>query len=220
MAIAALFIQFLAPICRWPLSVRSFSGLVGSALMGGSLLSIHSVENADTVAVIFLNTNLSAASGAVCAFIVTRLVWRKADLTMILNGVLAGLVAITAEPAAATPISSVLIGGGAGVIVVIAIVLLDRIKIDDPVGAISVHGIAGFYGLLCVGFTSASATFSTQLLGAATIFIWVFISSLVLWSFLAKAFGIRLSMEHEYIGADISECGVEAYPEFVASKTR
>lgn len=187
---------------------------------GGSLLSIHSVENADTVAVIFLNTNLSAASGAVCAFIVTRLVWRKADLTMILNGVLAGLVAITAEPAAATPISSVLIGGGAGVIVVIAIVLLDRIKIDDPVGAISVHGIAGFYGLLCVGFTSASATFSTQLLGAATIFIWVFISSLVLWSFLAKAFGIRLSMEHEYIGADISECGVEAYPEFVASKTR
>ncbi|OZB03655.1 MAG: ammonium transporter [Idiomarina sp. 34-48-12] len=187
---------------------------------GGSLLSIHSVENADTVARIFLNTNLSAASAAVSAFIVTRLIWRKADLTMILNGVLAGLVAITAEPAAATVISSVVIGGGAGIIVVLAIVLLDRAKIDDPVGAISVHGVAGLYGLICAGMTSASATVSTQLIGAAIIFSWVFLSSLVLWWFLAKAFGIRLTMEHEYIGADISECGVEAYPEFVTSKSR
>ncbi|PHR65777.1 ammonium transporter [Pseudidiomarina marina] len=187
---------------------------------GGSLLSIHNAENADTVANIFLNTNLSAASGAVCAFIITRLVWRKADLTMILNGVLAGLVAITAEPAAATTISSVLIGGGAGAIVVISIVLLDRLKIDDPVGAISVHGIAGLYGLLCASFTSATATLSIQLLGAVIIFLWVFITSLVLWWLLARAFGIRLEMEHEYIGADISECGVEAYPEFVASKSR
>lgn len=187
---------------------------------GGSLLSIHTLENANAVANIFLNTNLSAAAGAVSAFVITRLIWRKADLTMILNGVLAGLVAITAEPAAATATSSVLIGAGAGVLVVVSIVLLDRLKIDDPMGAISVHGVAGLYGLICAGLTSLSASISIQLLGAAIIFLWVFSSSLLVWWFLARAFGIRLSMEHEYIGADISECGVEAYPEFVASKSR
>lgn len=186
---------------------------------GGSLLSIHRLEDANAVANIFLNTNMSAAAGAISAFVITRIIWRKADLTMILNGVLAGLVAITAEPTAATT-SSVLIGAGAGVLVVVSIVLLDRLKIDDPVGAISVHGIAGLYGLICAGLTSESASISTQLIGAAIIFFWVFCSSLAVWWFLARAFGIRLSMEHEYIGADISECGVEAYPEFVVSKSR
>lgn len=187
---------------------------------GGSQLTIHNMENANSVASIFLNTNMAAAAGAVTAFLMTRLIWRKADLTMILNGVLAGLVAITAEPAAASALAATLIGCGAGVIVVLSIVALDRLKIDDPVGAISVHGVVGIYGLVCVALTSASASLSSQLIGAAVIFTWVFSCSLIVWWFLNRAFGIRLSMEHEYTGADIAECGVEAYPEFVSAKGR
>lgn len=187
---------------------------------GGSQLTIHNNEQANAVATIFLNTNLAAASGAVGAFMLTRLIWRKADLTMILNGVLAGLVAITAEPSAATPFVASIIGVGAGVLVVLSIVALDRLKIDDPVGAISVHGVVGIYGLVCVALTSSNANFATQIIGAAIIFTWVFSCSLVLWWFLNRAFGIRLAAEHEYAGADIAECGVEAYPEFVSAKGR
>lgn len=187
---------------------------------GGSQLTIHDIENANSVATIFLNTNMAAAAGALAAFLITRLIWRKADLTMILNGVLAGLVAITAEPAVPSVLSATLIGCGAGVIVVLSIVALDRLKIDDPVGAISVHGVVGVYGLICVALTSANASLSNQLIGAAVIFTWVFSCSLIIWWFLNRAFGIRLSVEHEYTGADIAECGVEAYPEFVSAKGR
>lgn len=160
----------------------------------------------------------AAASGAIGAFLLVRLKWQKADLTMILNGALAGLVAITAEPSAPTPLIACLIGLGAGVLVVGSILLLDRRGIDDPVGAISVHGVCGLYGLLLVAWTSADANILSQLLGAFAIFGWVFITSLVLWFFLKVTMGIRINASEERIGSDLTDCGVEAYPEFVSSK--
>lgn len=187
---------------------------------GGSQLAITGMANTNAVATIFVNTNLAAACGAIGAFLLTRWIWRKADLTMILNGALAGLVAITAEPSSPSAYAACFIGLGAGFLVVAAIVVLDRLRLDDPVGALSVHGIAGIYGLLCVVATNEDATLLAQVLGIGTIFAWVFISSLLVWWLLDRAFGIRIKMEHEYLGADISECGVEAYPEFVAAKGR
>lgn len=187
---------------------------------GGSQLALSSVDNANAVATIFVNTNMAAAAGAIAAYLLTFLIWRKADLTMILNGALAGLVAITAEPAAPTHLVATLIGAGAGVLVVVSIIAVDRIRIDDPVGAISVHGVCGIYGLLLVAVTHPEATLTAQLYGIAVIFGWVFASSFVIWWLLRVTIGIRVSAEAEYDGADISECGVEAYPEFVSAKSR
>ena len=149
------------------------------------------------------------------ALIVARLWFGKADLTMALNGALAGLVAITAEPSTPSALAATLIGAAGGGLVVLSIVLLDKLKIDDPVGAISVHGTAGLWGLLVVPVTNPDVKFSGQLLGAATIFIWVFLASLVIWGVIKMIMGIRISEEEEMQGADISECGLEAYPEFV-----
>ncbi|WP_198676574.1 ammonium transporter [Aliidiomarina soli] len=185
---------------------------------GGSQLQLSGTENAQIVAQIFVNTNAAAACGAITAFLVMRILWRKADLTMILNGALAGLVAITAEPGEPTAQVACLIGVGAGLLVVFSILALDRLRLDDPVGAISVHGVAGLYGLLVVPLSSADATLSAQLLGAGAIFGWVFGASLIVWLILKVTFGIRVHADEEYQGSDVSDCGVEAYPEFTPSK--
>jgi Amt family ammonium transporter len=167
---------------------------------------------------VFLNTNAAAAAGTITALIMARLWWGKADLTMALNGALAGLVAITAEPSTPTALQASLFGGAAGILVVFSIWALDHLKIDDPVGAISVHGTVGILGLLLVPLTNADVTFCGQLIGAATIFVWVFGLSLIAWYVLKLVMGIRVSEEEEYEGLDVGECGMEAYPEFVAQK--
>nr|MDT0251367.1 ammonium transporter [Endozoicomonas sp.] len=181
---------------------------------GGSQLKIADVENANAVAQIFVNTNAGAAGGVIAALIVARLLFGKADLTMALNGALAGLVAITAEPLMPTALGSTLIGAVGGTLVVFAILGLDKLRIDDPVGAISVHGVVGIWGLLAVPLTNSDATFSAQLLGIGTIFAWVFGASLVVWGVIKAIMGLRITEEEEYEGADLTECGMEAYPEF------
>jgi Amt family ammonium transporter len=184
---------------------------------GGSVLKLGDMASANAVAMVFLNTNTAAAGGALAALLVAKLAFGKADLTMILNGALAGLVAITAGPDTPTPLMATIIGAIGGVIVVFSIVFFDKIKIDDPVGAISVHGVVGLWGLLAVPLTNDGASFSGQIIGAATIFIWVFVTSFIVWSILKMVMGIRVSDEEEYEGVDIVECGVEAYPEFTSS---
>ena len=182
---------------------------------GGSVLKLSDIVSANAVAVVFLNTNAAAAGGAIGALIIARIIFGKADLTMLLNGALAGLVAITAEPSTPSALQATLFGIMAGVIVVLSILILDKIKIDDPVGAISVHGVAGLFGILLVPLTNPAATLLGQIAGAATIFTWVFISSLIVWSIIKVVIGLRISEEEEYQGADIAECGMEAYPEFI-----
>ena len=181
---------------------------------GGSELKISNVDEANAVARIFVNTNMAAAGGLVVALITARFRFGKADLTMALNGALAGLVAITAEPLTPTPGMATLIGGVGGVIVVFSIVFLDRIKIDDPVGAISVHGVVGVWGLLAVCITNPDASLMAQLLGIGVIFAWVFVASLLVWAIIKATIGIRIAEQDEYEGADLAECGLEAYPEF------
>ena len=184
---------------------------------GGSVLAMASKESADAVAMVFLNTNAAAAGGVIAALLLAKAWFGKADLTMALNGALAGLVAITAGPDTPSALVATLIGAVGGLIVVFSIVWLDReLKIDDPVGAISVHGVVGLWGLLAVPLTNSSATFLGQLVGAGTIFVWVFGTSLLLWLGLKSAMGIRVSDEEEEDGVDLSECGLEAYPEFVS----
>lgn len=181
---------------------------------GGSVLKLGDIANANSVAMVFLNTNAAAAGGLVAALITARIMFGKADLTMTLNGALAGLVAITAEPSTPSPLAATLIGGLGGVLVVLSILCLDKLKIDDPVGAISVHGVVGIWGLMAVPLTNDGASFVGQLAGMLTIFVWVFAASLVVWMALKAVMGIRVGAEEEYEGVDISECGMEAYPEF------
>jgi Amt family ammonium transporter len=184
---------------------------------GGSELKLSNVEEANAVALVFVNTNAAAAAGLVAALLTARLRFGKSDLTMALNGALAGLVAITAEPLTPTPGLASLIGAAGGVLVVFAITTLDQLKIDDPVGAISVHGVVGIWGLLAVTFSNGDATLGAQLIGIGTIFAWVFGTSLVVWGVLKMVMGIRVSAEDEYAGMDLADCGLEAYPEFVQS---
>ena len=181
---------------------------------GGSVLKLGDIASANSVAMVFLNTNAAAAGGAVAAMIVARLLFGKTDLTMVLNGALAGLVAITAEPSTPTALQATLFGAIGGVLVVFSILALDKLRIDDPVGAISVHGTCGLLGLLLVPVTNSGSTFSGQLLGAATIFVWVFGASFIVWMALKAIMGIRVSEEDEYEGMDLVDCGMEAYPEF------
>ncbi|MBJ6135957.1 ammonium transporter [Marinobacter litoralis] len=185
---------------------------------GGSVLKLGDIASANSVAMVFLNTNAAAAGGAITALAVARLMFGKADLTMLLNGAIAGLVVITAEPSTPSALTATLWGALGGGLVVLSIVALDKLRIDDPVGAISAHGVCGFLGLMLVPFTNADVTFSGQLIGALTIFVWVFIASLIVWSILKAVMGIRVSAEEEYEGVDIAECGLEAYPEFGSSK--
>jgi len=185
---------------------------------GGSQLMVSDVENANAVAMIFVNTLLAAAGGVVGALTLAKLKFGKADLTMMLNGALAGLVAITAEPLTPSALEATLIGVAGGVIVVFSILFIDsKLKLDDPVGAISVHGVVGIFGLIAVTFTNPDATIVAQLTGIAVIFAWVFGTSLLLWYILKAVMGIRVSEEEEYEGVDQSECGMEAYPEFKKS---
>ncbi|SBS25638.1 Ammonia channel precursor [Marinomonas aquimarina] len=181
---------------------------------GGSVLKLGDIANANSVAMVFLNTNAAAAGGAIGALVLARILFGKADLTMLLNGALAGLVAITAEPSTPSALGATLIGVAGGLIVVVSILALDKLKIDDPVGAISVHGVVGLWGLLAVPLTNDGATFGGQIAGALTIFVWVFAASLVVWLVIKAIMGVRVSEEEEYEGVDISECGMEAYPEF------
>ncbi|MBE8167716.1 MAG: ammonium transporter [Shewanella sp.] len=183
---------------------------------GGSQLKISDFENANAVAQIFVNTNAAAAGGVISALILSRLIFGKVDLTMVLNGALAGLVAITAEPLTPNALSATLIGSVGGSLVIFSIIYLDKLKIDDPVGAISVHGVVGVWGLLAVPLTNSSANFSSQIMGISVIFVWVFIASLLCWWSIDKLLGIRIPEEDEYQGADIAECGMEAYPEFTS----
>ncbi len=181
---------------------------------GGSVLKLADVSNANAVAMVFLNTNAAAAGGLVAALFLARAMFGKFDLTMALNGALAGLVAITAEPSTPTALEATLFGALGGLLVVFSIVFMDKLKIDDPVGAISVHGSCGLLGLLLVPITNDGVSFSGQIIGALTIFVWVFVTSLIMWSILKAVLGIRVSEEEEATGCDVSECGLEAYPEF------
>jgi Amt family ammonium transporter len=185
---------------------------------GGSQLVVSNISDANAVAGVFVNTNMAAAGGLVFALITARLLFGKADLTMALNGALAGLVAITAEPLTPTPLAATLIGGVGGVIVVFAIVTLDKLRIDDPVGAISVHGVVGMWGLMAVPITNTDATFAAQAIGLGTILAWVFITSFIVWLLIKLIMGIRVSEEEEYEGVDVGECGLEAYPEFIGAR--
>ena len=182
---------------------------------GGSELKVSDVGEANAVAMVFVNTNAAAAGGVVAALLASRLAFGKADLSMALNGAIAGLVAITAEPLTPTPGWATMIGSVGGVLAVFSIVLLDKLKVDDPVGAISAHGTVGIWGLLAVCITNEEAALTSQLLGIVVIFVWVFVASLIVWSIIKAIMGIRISEEDEELGADYSECGMEAYPEFV-----
>jgi Amt family ammonium transporter len=181
---------------------------------GGSVLKLGDIANSNAVAMVFLNTNAAASGGLIAALITARLLFGKADLTMALNGALAGLVAITAEPSTPTALMATIFGGLGGILVVFSILFFEKIKIDDPVGAISVHGTCGLLGLLLVPITNDGSSFSGQIIGALTIFIWVFVTSFIVWMVLKAVLGIRVTEEEEDQGVDISECGLEAYPEF------
>tara|TARA_B000000441_G_C21727989_1_gene344024 strand:- start:665 stop:1510 length:846 start_codon:yes stop_codon:yes gene_type:complete len=181
---------------------------------GGSELMVSNVGEANAVSMVFVNTNASAAGGVIAALLLSKIMFGKFDLSMGLNGAIAGLVSITAEPLAPAPEQAALIGAVGGIIVVISVIFLDKMKVDDPVGAISAHGTAGIWGLIAVAFTNADATIGVQLYGTIVIFLWTFIAAGITWGILKVVMGIRVSKEAEEVGVDVSECGMEAYPEF------
>jgi len=181
---------------------------------GASQLALGTISDAVSVSNIFVNTNMAAAGGAVAALLVTKAVYGKVDLSMVLNGTLAGLVSITAGPLTPEPWSATLIGGIGGVLVVFAVPLLDKYKIDDVVGAISVHLVCGIWGTLAVAFTDPATTFLAQFIGIIAIGAFVVVTSSATWLALKYTMGIRLDAEHEELGSDLSELGMEAYPEF------
>ena len=181
---------------------------------GGSELKVSDVGEANAVALVFVNTNMAAAGGLLAALILARIRFGKADLTMVLNGALAGLVSITAQPLTPSPIVATIIGAVGGLLVVVSIVSFDKLRIDDPVGALSVHGIAGIWGVLAVLLTDDSSVWWVQLVGLLAIFTWTFVVSLLVWLAIRSTLGIRVDEQHEFEGVDLSECGLEAYPEF------
>ncbi|MCA1804348.1 MAG: ammonium transporter [Xanthomonadaceae bacterium] len=185
---------------------------------GGSQLIVSTIEDANAVAAVFVNTNLAAAGGVIAAMITARLMFGKTDLTMTLNGALAGLVAITAAPLTPSPLLAAIVGAIGGVLVVFSILGLDKMKIDDPVGAISVHGVVGIWGLLAVLLSNDEATLMGQITGLVAIFLWTFVVSLIVWGIIKAVMGIRVTEEEEYEGVDLVECGLEAYPEFTGSR--
>jgi len=181
---------------------------------GGSELMVSNVAEANAVALIFVNTNAAAAGGVIGALLFSKILFGKFDLSMSLNGAIGGLVSITAEPLAPTPELAAIIGAVGGVLVVLSIILLDKSKIDDPVGAISAHGTCGIWGLIAVTLSNGDATLGAQLYGTIVIFAWTFIMALIFWGILKMVIGIRVSEEAEEMGVDVAECGMEAYPEF------
>ena len=185
---------------------------------GGSELKIANVEEANAVAKIFVNTNAAAAAGMVVAALFARALFGKTDLTMTINGALAGLVAITAEPLAPDAATASLIGAVGGLVVVLSVLALDKLKLDDPVGAISVHGSAGIWGIFAVLISNPDATFMGQLIGTVVTFAWMFIASFIVLLIIKAVMGLRVSDEEEMEGMDVYECGMEAYPEFTSGK--
>lgn len=182
---------------------------------GGSQLALGSAADAIAVANIFANTNIAAASGLITVMLVTQLAYKKVDLSMLLNGALAGLVSITAEPLAPTLAQSILIGAVGGSLVVIVVPLLDKFKIDDVVGAIPVHLVAGIWGTLAVPLTNTDATLHAQVTGVLAVCAFTVAGSTLVWLLLKSTVGIRLTKEEEYLGADAVELGMSAYPEFI-----
>ncbi|MEK9910795.1 MAG: ammonium transporter, partial [Candidatus Puniceispirillum sp.] len=180
----------------------------------GSQLAMGTIGDVADVSRIFANTNAAAAGGALVALALTQIVYGKVDLTMVLNGALAGLVSITAEPLTPTLGVATLIGGLGGLIVVFAVPFLDKLKIDDVVGAIPVHLMAGIWGTLAVPLTNSDASFGTQLISIAIVGVFTFVLSLIVWFIIDKVFGIRVSAEDETAGLDSAELGMESYPEF------
>jgi len=181
---------------------------------GGSELMVSNVGEANAVALVFVNTNAAAAGGVVAALLFSKILFGKYDLSMSLNGAIGGLVSITAEPLAPTPELAAIIGAIGGILVVLSIIVLDKSKIDDPVGAISAHGTCGIWGLIAVVLSNGDATLGAQIYGAAVIFAWTFVMALIFWGILKAVIGIRISEESEDVGVDVAECGMEAYPEF------
>ena len=181
---------------------------------GGSVLALGSAAAAIEMANVFANTNMAAAGGVVAAMIVTQILYKKVDLTLALNGAIGGLVSITAEPADPTIGMAILIGAAGGVIVVLAVPLLDKLKIDDVVGAIPAHLLCGIWGTIAVTFSDADATLVTQLTGIISIGLFVIVLSSIFWLLLKYTIGIRASEEDEVNGLDKAELGLEAYPEF------
>ena len=181
---------------------------------GGSQLALGDNANASDVSRIFVNTNLAAAGGVVASMILMQIVYKKIDVTMALNGALAGLVSITAEPLAPSAFMAILIGGVGGAIVVFSVPMLDKFKIDDVVGAIPVHLIAGIWGTMAVPITNSGTNFGTQIVGILAYGVFTVVASAIVWSILKASIGIRVSEEEEALGLDKSEVGVEAYPEF------
>ncbi len=179
---------------------------------GGSQLAMGTVGDVADVSRIFANTNMAAAAGAVAALILTQVLFGKVDLTMVLNGALAGLVSITAEPLAPSLFGALLTGAVGGVIVVFAVPMLDKMKIDDVVGAIPVHLVAGIWGTLAVAFYTGN--WGAQIIGIAAIGAFVFVTSLIVWIILKGIMGLRPSEEDEIRGLDVAELGMEAYPDF------
>jgi Amt family ammonium transporter len=181
---------------------------------GGSELMVSNVDEANAVAAVFVNTNAAAAGGMIAAALLGRVLFGKTDLTMTINGALAGLVSITAEPLAPTPGLALFIGIVGGLIVVLSVIAIDKMKLDDPVGAISVHGTAGIWGIFAVLFSNSDATFMGQLIGTVATFAWMFIASFVVLYIIKKTMGLRPTKDQELEGLDVEECGMEAYPEF------
>ncbi|MCY4153266.1 MAG: ammonium transporter [Aestuariivita sp.] len=184
---------------------------------GGSQLAMGTVSDVADVSRIFANTNTAAAGGAIAALLLSQIMYKKPDLTMILNGALAGLVSITAEPLTPTLGSATLIGAVGGVIVVLAVPLLDRLKIDDVVGAIPVHLFAGIWGTIAVVFTNSDASLGTQLYSILVVGIFTVVASAIVWYALKLTVGIRVSEDNELAGLDVTELGMEAYPDFSKS---
>jgi Amt family ammonium transporter len=178
---------------------------------GGSQLAIGTMDDAVAVSNIFVNTNIAACSGLIVAMVISQLIYGKVDITFALNGALAGLVSITAEPLAPTAYSSMLVGGVGGVIAVFGTQFIESLKIDDVVGALPVHLIAGIWGTIAVAITNTDTSFVTQAIGAFSVVIFVFIVSSVVWFLLKMTIGVRPSPEDELLGSDRSEVGIEAY---------
>ena len=181
---------------------------------GASQLAMGSVGDIADVGRIFANTNAAAAGGALAALVLAQILYKKVDLTFVLNGALAGLVSITAEPLTPGLGTAMLIGGVGGVIVVFAVPLLDRLKIDDVVGAIPVHLFAGIWGTIAVVFTNPDANFVNQIISIVIVGVFVFVASFIVWFVLKAAMGLRPTEDEEELGLDATEVGVEAYPEF------
>lgn len=181
---------------------------------GGSVLALGTAGDAISMSNVMANTNLAACGGMIAAMIMLQLLYRKVDLTMALNGALAGLVAITAGPDTPSPGVATLIGGVGGVLVVLAVPLFDKLRIDDVVGALSVHLVCGIWGTLAVPLTNSEASFVTQLIGVGAIGGFVVVVSALTWLLIKYTIGLRVSAEEEHIGCDTSELGLEAYPEF------